>query len=88
MLVGFLFLVAHILPYSKRVDNYLAMFSLVGEQDACFSDSCTAISVCEFLDHACRASQRPCLRHETAATAMPCAHMSATSLGNWLPGPC
>jgi hypothetical protein len=31
VLVGFLFLVAHILPYSKRVDNYLAMFSLVGE---------------------------------------------------------
>ena len=35
VLVGFLFLVAHILPYSKRVDNYLAMFSLVGEQNTC-----------------------------------------------------
>lgn len=33
VLVGFLFLVAHILPYSQRVDNYLAMFSLVGELD-------------------------------------------------------
>jgi hypothetical protein len=31
VLVGFLFVVALILPYSKRVDNYLAMFSLVGE---------------------------------------------------------
>lgn len=30
VLVGFLFLVAHISPYTKRVDNYLAMFSLVG----------------------------------------------------------
>lgn len=30
ILVGFLFLVAHISPYTKPIDNYLQMFSIVG----------------------------------------------------------